>query len=423
MNLIYYADDAERKRALLSCARECGTSGATLLYFGSGGSCEIARHALRDAKTQPRVQLRFKSLPLGERDALAGPTPAQVHAAIDLVRCSLLEGAAVEGRVAVWLDLPLPSQGKVSVETFALLCESLKILEQSSAEALLISCRLSAVPDDALRCLFQAGYTMSPAAAAPSGVELTPQPATETAPPDYPSPAVNQLGPIIAGIAHELGNPLSVVSSSLQYLDQHPTLAADEGLREFSHAGLQNVDRIQGVIKNMRDRATAPPPERVEVDLNVLLSELLQAAAPECRRRSIEVEVAFEPALPVLMLDQVGIREACAQLLDNAIDALGEDGRRLSIRTWIEPELAMVAVEVADDGPGIPEEVRDNMFRPFYSTKEGHPGLGLHLARRCAMEHRGNLFVADQPSGARFTLKLPLPSDERSGHGARPHHR
>jgi len=231
-----------------------------------------------------------------------------------------------------------------------------------------------------------------------------------------------QLGLIVAGIAHELGNPLAVVSSSLQYLDQLP-LIAEQDLREFTQASLQNVDRIQSVIRNMRDRAMARPAARREILLNDLLAELLQRSSDTRRQQQVEAEVSFDAALPPVQLAPEAAQEILGQLLHNAYEALADGGHKLLVETHLAPDGDTAMVVIGNDGPAIPAEVQQDMFRPFYSTREGHAGLGLYLARRNAMENSGSLSAESDDAGTRFILRLPLAGQGRSGNGSHPHRR
>lgn len=214
------------------------------------------------------------------------------------------------------------------------------------------------------------------------------------------------LGQLAAGVAHELGNPLSIISSSLQYLHQR-LAAANDPASDFTMTALINVERMHGLLRGMLDFAAVKQPVLEEVDLNAIISEVLRFTAAECIRRGITVEVAFDPGLPRIWVEPASVKQIILNLIKNSLDALAQSGKRLEVRTRMAA--AAQTVEITNDGPQIPPDVLRHLFRPFHTTKDGGTGLGLYLSRLIAKEHGGGLEAANLvQGGVRFTLTLPL---------------
>lgn len=214
------------------------------------------------------------------------------------------------------------------------------------------------------------------------------------------------LGQLAAVVAHELGNPLSIISSSLQYL--HERLAAEgDPAADFTRTALVNVDRMHGMLRSMLDFAPVKRPERRPVDLNDTLREVVRFTAAECARRAIRVELSLEDDLPAVSADPSGITQICLNILKNTFEALAGRAGRLSIRSSSDRAKGRVIVELENDGPPIPEEAMACLFRPFNTTKAAGTGLGLYVSRQIARDHGGELRAESSPGGARFSLMLP----------------
>jgi signal transduction histidine kinase len=214
------------------------------------------------------------------------------------------------------------------------------------------------------------------------------------------------LGQLAAGVAHELGNPLSIISSSLQYLHQR-LAAANDPASDFTMTALTNVERMHGLLRSMLDFAAVKKPAFENVDLKEIISEVLRFTAAECARRGITVQVAFDPALPRTWVEPPGIKQIILNLVKNSLDALAQGGNTLEART------RMVAgaqtVEISNNGPSIPADVLPHLFRPFHTTKDGGTGLGLYLSRLIAQKHGGALEAQNLArGGVLFTLTLPV---------------
>jgi signal transduction histidine kinase len=210
------------------------------------------------------------------------------------------------------------------------------------------------------------------------------------------------LGQFSATMAHELRNPLNVIKLSMHYVNTRVPAQDEKLQRNLSHMN-RSVDRACEIIDDMLAFARLPPPRPRLLAVNELVSVSI-AALPVTEW--VKVDGSLAPDLPLVMADAQQIEQAVTNLGLNALQAMPEGGC-LSISTRREGE--QIAITVCDTGPGIPEELRERVFEPFFSTKVTGTGLGLPLVREIALAHGGDLSLQSRPGeGACFLLLLPL---------------
>jgi len=228
------------------------------------------------------------------------------------------------------------------------------------------------------------------------------------------------MGNLLAGVAHELNSPLSVILGQVG-------LFAPNGVDPNASARIRDIgeaaERCVRIVRSFLTMARRHPPERAHVSVNHLLRETVEILAFELRIANIEVSFDLANELPLVWADAHQLRQVVVNLVTNARQAL-QDSRpphRLSLRTRQDAQGQRVRIEVADSGPGVPREVRARIFEPFFTTKpEGEgTGLGLALARGIIESHGGAIDVDCAPGdGACFVIELPVgappsPADER----------
>ena len=212
-------------------------------------------------------------------------------------------------------------------------------------------------------------------------------------------------------IAHEIKNPLTPIQLSAQrlrkrYLDR---IGEDRDIFDQCTATIvAQVDEIKKLASEFSDFARMPKLRRETNDLGRLAEEvvfLYQEA-----HRTLTITCRIDPALPLFPFDAVQVKRVLINLLDNAVTALG-DGGAIEVRVGPAPEreTPMAMLRVADNGPGIPADVRLRIFEPYFSTRKSGTGLGLAIAHTIVSEHGGTIRCRDnQPTGTVFTVELPL---------------
>lgn len=230
------------------------------------------------------------------------------------------------------------------------------------------------------------------------------------------SEKLTAMGSLLAGVAHELNNPLSIVMGRAALLAEKmggDPLAADA---QRIHEAAERCGRIVRTFLNM---ARSRPANRSEVALNDLATAAIDMLAYVLRSHGIAVTLDLLPGLPPVKADADQIGQIVLNLIVNAQQALGarDQGRRLTVSTGLAPmtdgdrrRVPRVWLRVRDNGPGIAPELQERIFEPFFTTKDEGVGTGLGLAvsRSIAREHGGELTLQDEAGGACFVLQLPV---------------
>jgi signal transduction histidine kinase len=218
------------------------------------------------------------------------------------------------------------------------------------------------------------------------------------------------MGTLLAGVAHELNNPLSVVVGQTALLSEE---VGAEPLRERAEKITVAAERCARIVRNFLALARQHPPERQRVSINQLVNDVVEMLAYPLRVDNIETIVNLPADIPFLWVDPHQLQQVLVNLVSNAHQAMRQTPppRRVILTTRYEPVRARVQVEVADTGPGIPPEIQSQVFDPFFTTKppgEG-TGLGLTICHGIIEAHRGSLRVTSPPGqGAVFLIELPL---------------
>ena len=233
---------------------------------------------------------------------------------------------------------------------------------------------------------------------------------------------LSSLGELAASIAHEINNPLAVIAESAGWLrsktGHESTTKADlEAAVEHALDKIESaIDRAVRISRNFLSFARAPDALVRDIDLDELASEVGDLISKTAASANIEITIQAGTRLSVTS-DPYQLRQVLLNLVTNAVQAIGGDGR---VEIVVGGTTDEVYVEVNDDGPGIPEEDLERIFEPFFTTKkEGKgTGLGLAVSRGIVEKLNGRIEVASRPgSGCSFRVVLPRRWDERRSDG------
>ena len=220
------------------------------------------------------------------------------------------------------------------------------------------------------------------------------------------------LGEMAAGLAHEIRNPLGSIKASAQFLSD--TQKAPEEGREFLDIIVDEVDRLDRVVGSFLDYARPAKGDPEPIFVNSAVQRTLQLLRPQCDAASVSLDVTIDPDLPQVRIDVEHLRQVLINLVQNAVQAMVRGGQihvetRTRDRVWIggDPH-RWVQISVRDTGPGIPEELLENLFVPFVTTKQQGTGLGLAISQRIIAEAGGRIDVRSrQGAGTTFVVLLP----------------
>ncbi len=215
------------------------------------------------------------------------------------------------------------------------------------------------------------------------------------------------VGELVAGVAHEVNNPLSSISAYAQLLLRDERV--DGTIREHVEVIRSETTRASQVVKDLLAFARRTEPRHEPLDLNSVVARTLRMRSYQLSSSRIVVQQSLEERLPPVIGDARQLQQVCLNLVTNATQAMaGSSGGALTVTTRSAD--GQVVLEIADTGPGIPAELRNRIFEPFFTTKrEGEgTGLGLSVSYGIVTAHEGRIEIAQtSPRGTTFRVSLP----------------
>jgi signal transduction histidine kinase/ActR/RegA family two-component response regulator len=222
------------------------------------------------------------------------------------------------------------------------------------------------------------------------------------------SEKLSAVGQFVAGVAHELNNPLTAVVGFSELLQ---STQADERTRTFLDRIAKSAHRCHKIVQSLLSFARQYTPERKPIDLHTVIDEVLEIMAYELRTSDITIVREFAPNLPRIVADPHQLQQVFVNILSNARQAIEPVRRegRIIVRTQVAGD--RVVVEFQDNGPGIRADHLARIFDPFFTTKPvgKGTGLGLSLCYGIIQEHGGKITARSEPGqGATFAIDLPV---------------
>ena len=222
------------------------------------------------------------------------------------------------------------------------------------------------------------------------------------------------LGEMAAGLAHEIRNPLGAIKGAAQFLD--PKHVSSEEA-EFVEVILEEVNRLNGVVSEFLDYARPLKQNFGPTDLGEVVTRTMRLIVNDIPR-TITIKEELADGLPRVDADAEQLKQVLINLVQNAVQAMGEKEGTLTLRTS-KPERftdlrgpEQIELQVSDTGPGIPADQQVNIFVPFFTTKQKGTGLGLAISQRIVKNHGGTISVQSRAAeGTTFTIRLPTLSE------------
>lgn len=220
---------------------------------------------------------------------------------------------------------------------------------------------------------------------------------------------LSAMGTLVAGVAHEINNPLMYIEGHLQIaLSELRQAAPDQdALRDAIEISLKGARRIEFISRGLRAVARSAPARQEPVSVNRIVEEvanLLRGGLPA----NVALVVDLDPTDPFVHGDPHELHQVVVNLARNAVDAVAPDGGCVTLATGAPGGAAEIVVR--DDGPGVPPDARARLFTPFYTTKADGTGLGLAITHSLVQAHRGELTLESEPGeGATFRVRIPRP--------------
>lgn len=215
------------------------------------------------------------------------------------------------------------------------------------------------------------------------------------------------IGRISAGIAHEIRNALTSVKLNIQKLVQSDRL--DETEKEHLSISQEGIGQMEKFVKELLDFTRVSELNLARFSLEQILDESIKTLADTLELKKVVLEKSYEEGLPQVLVDADKLKQVFLNILRNAFEAVEEKGKiNISLSLLKEQEESKIRVFIFDNGCGIPEENRETVFEPFYTTKASGIGLGLPIARKIIEQHRGTIRVKENVAqGTSFEILIP----------------
>jgi nitrogen-specific signal transduction histidine kinase len=223
---------------------------------------------------------------------------------------------------------------------------------------------------------------------------------------------------LAAGLSHEIRNPLVAIRTFAQLLPER--YQDDEFRDEFSALVTQEVDRLNAIIEQINGFAQTPDLVQAPVDVRTSLQAALHRTFSSASKTNVTIKAHCDGNLPLVRGDEKALATAFAHLFQNAAEAL--EGRTNGLIDYTARTVngagreKSVQITIHDNGKGIPDDVKDKVFSPFYTTKARGMGLGLPIVRRTVIDHNGRVDIGSSSKGTDVVIELPaVPDEDREG--------
>ncbi len=217
------------------------------------------------------------------------------------------------------------------------------------------------------------------------------------------------LGEVTSVFAHEVRNPINNISTGLQLMAYN--MDESDPNQEIIARLQHDCDRLSNLMKSVLAFSRPTEYEMENVDLEQLITRLLERSKPHMARVNVEYHLQSRPALATIKGNPRALEQVFTNLINNAIQAMSETGGMLAIKLQNATghgKRKYIKIDVADNGPGIPKENLEQIFQPFFTTKSDGTGLGLAITKRIVTAHQGTIQVTSFPGGTVFQLQLPV---------------
>jgi signal transduction histidine kinase len=220
------------------------------------------------------------------------------------------------------------------------------------------------------------------------------------------------LGTLTAALAHEIRNPLVAIKTFIQLLPER--LEDEEFRKHFLSIASGEVDRISSLVSELLEFARTSDPKLEMEDVNNILDGMILLSSTESKKKHIEIVKDYSQDLPPVSIDREQIKQVFLNILLNAIEATPENGKiTVETRSFVKPGgEAYIQIRFTDTGCGIPKEHLEDIFNPFFTTKNKGSGLGLSISHQIVQDHKGYIDVESElDRGSSFFINLPLSQD------------
>lgn len=229
------------------------------------------------------------------------------------------------------------------------------------------------------------------------------------------SESLAAIGQLVAGIAHELNNPLTGASSLIQtdielIQEQAEKRDLDKALLEDLSYSLRELNKTKEIVKSILDLSRQTQTYTEEVDMNAVIDDALQVLHNQYKTMEVKIEKHYDSNLPTIQGNFSNLGQVLINIINNALQALPDGRGLLTLSTSCRQDIGSVVVECRDNGTGIPAGIMKDIFKPFFTTKEvgKGTGLGLYVSYEIIKKHAGEIRVNSvEGQGTTFIIVIP----------------
>lgn len=216
------------------------------------------------------------------------------------------------------------------------------------------------------------------------------------------------IAKLAAGIAHEIRNPLTTVKGFIQLLKPY---LSDIGKEEYAQIALEEIERADDIIYQFLNAAKPQQNKKQQIDANKLVKDIVLLYESEAIIQNIKIDAHYESEKAIVYIDSKQLKQVLINIVKNAIEAICENGVELqgTIHLSIERINNYAVIIIEDNGIGMKEETLQNLYVPFYTTKETGTGIGLSVCKKIIEDHGGKITVKSHANqGTRFRIEIPI---------------
>ncbi len=224
------------------------------------------------------------------------------------------------------------------------------------------------------------------------------------------------IGQLVAGVAHEINNPLSsstsLVQSTVEDLENWDReTPPDKNLIEDMKFAIKELGRAKGVVASLLGLSRQSQSQFETINMNHVVKDALRILNSKIKQSHVEIDENYDENLPDIKGNFANLGQVFLNIILNAFQAVGEKRGRINITTYYDKIRKQAVFECKDNGPGVPDSIRQDIFKPFFTTKDvgKGTGLGLFLCHEIVSRHGGNIDIEKhEGGGAKFVVKLPV---------------
>lgn len=224
------------------------------------------------------------------------------------------------------------------------------------------------------------------------------------------------IGQLVAGVAHEINNPLSsstsLVQSTVEDLEKWDReTPPDQNLIEDMKFAIKELGRAKGVVASLLGLSRQSQSQFETINMNHAVKDALRILNSKIKQSNVEIDENYDENLPDIKGNFANLGQVFLNIILNAFQAVGEERGRINITTYYDKMRKQAVFECKDNGPGVPDSIRQDIFKPFFTTKDvgKGTGLGLFLCHEIVSRHGGNIDIEKhEGGGAKFVVKLPI---------------